>query len=148
MARSLADHPRLALCALAASDLLLFVFVTPERGGFTLGLTASGLGLVLVGLDLLLGLGILLRGAWARELARYRCWLTAAYLGFAWLVYLMAQESLANLEMARAQLAAMLRDGLVLVLLALAFLMLREPPAASRPAGDITSDPGPPSDPS
>lgn len=94
MPAPLTARARWALVPLLLSDLLLLVRVAPGGDGASqLSLGLSSLVWILGGIDLALGAGLLLGAHWARELGRHRCWLAAAFLGFTWLVYLMALPS-------------------------------------------------------
>jgi hypothetical protein len=120
---------RWALVPLWLSDGLLLLRVAPAGEAFQLSLGLSTLAWVMAAIDLVLGAGLVLGAHWARELSRYRCWLASAFLGFAWLVYLMAQPSTSGTGVSLAELLAMIRDGLVIGFYALAWALLREPRA-------------------
>ncbi len=124
---------RLALALLLLVDGLTFVTVGGSPTGIQLGLAASVLAVVQLGVDLLLGTGLLYKQRWARELARYRCIIGVCCLVFLWLDFFLTQDLGVDPSLRRTVTAGIVRDALLGVVLTVVLFLLRQEKRPSIP---------------
>jgi len=124
---------RLALALLLVVDALTFVTVGGSAEGLRIGLAASVLALVQLGVDLVLGAGLFLAKRWATELARYRCILGVCFLVFLWLDFFLTQDLGAGLSLRQTVTAGIVRDAILGTVLPVVLFLLRREKRPSLP---------------
>lgn len=144
---------RLALGLLLLIDGLTFVSLGKQDGQLTFGLSASGLPISLLVIDVLLSYGLFRASRWALELARYRCILGVCYLAFLWVSFFLVLDHQEAIVFAQVANAAATRDVLIGFTLTVILFLIREqkqpvvPKAPQTPASE-QAPPEPPQEPS